>query len=229
MLNVLVEEPTPRRFSFTALALALVVGGIAGYVVRSVTSEKTNQSADPDPVRPSTDRSPGRSLSPLETTPSAVQSSEPQTESEEGLTFANPIPFHKTVEISSNWKIRVVSTVPDGTALVLHENQFNESPRPGYQFFIARVAVTYTGKRTGNVFGDLDLNAIDTSAVVYESLGKASCGVIPDDITDAGEVFPGGTVKGNTCWSVRSKQSRSLQLLVQESFRDSTRRFLALR
>ena len=30
----------------------------------------------------------------------------------------------------------------------------------------------------------------------------AYCGVIPDDINDSGETFPGGTITGNVCWSI---------------------------
>ena len=53
--------------------------------------------------------------------------------------------------------------------------------------------------------------------------------MIPDDIDDSGETFPGGTVTGNVCWSIESTDAASLVMIVEESFSfDDTRAFFAL-
>ena len=57
----------------------------------------------------------------------------------------------------------------------------------------------------------------------------AYCGVIPDNIDDSGETFPGGTITGNVCWSIQSTDAASLVMIVEESFNfDDTRAFFAL-
>jgi DNA helicase-2/ATP-dependent DNA helicase PcrA len=64
--------------------------------------------------------------------------------------------------------------------------------------------------------------------VAYEAF-EASRGVIPDDINDAGETFPGGTICGNVCWSVGAGDVASLAMIAEESFTfEETRVFFAL-
>ena len=58
---------------------------------------------------------------------------------------------------------------------------------------------------------------------------EAGGGVIPDDINDSGETFPGGTITGNVCWRVRSDDVDSLVIIAEESFNfDETRAFFSL-
>ena len=73
------------------------------------------------------------------------------------------------------------------------------------------------------------LKSVGDSNVAYEGV-DAYCGVIPDDIDDSGETFPGGTITGNVCWSIQSTDAASLVMIVEESFNfdDDTRAFFAL-
>lgn len=74
----------------------------------------------------------------------------------------------------------------------------------------------------------MTLKAIGESNVAYEAF-EASRGVIPDDINDAGETFPGGTICGNVCWSVGAGDVASLAMIAEESFTfEETRVFFAL-
>ena len=43
------------------------------------------------------------------------------------------------------WELKVVAITPDGTDEVMEENQFNDPPPEGNQFFIASLEATYTG------------------------------------------------------------------------------------
>ena len=117
----------------------------------------------------------------------------------------------------------------DGTALVMAENQFNEPPEPGEQFVLVRVAGTYEGNETGNFFFDLSYEAVGESAVAYTTY-EDSCGSIPDRIPTT-DVFTGGMVSGNLCWSVRSEDVASLVMYIQPLFSsdESDRVFFALR
>ena len=110
----------------------------------------------------------------------------------------------------------------------MEENQFNDPPPEGNQFFIASLEATYTGTESSTFRGDMRLKSVGDSNVAYE--GVAYCGVIPDNINDSGETFPGGTITGNVCWSIQSTDAASLVMIVEESFNfgDDTRAFFAL-
>ena len=125
------------------------------------------------------------------------------------------------------WELKVVAITPDGTDEVMEENQFNDPPPEGNQFFIASLEATYTGTESSTFWIDMTLKSVGDSNVAYE--GVAYCGVIPDDIDDSGETFPGGTITGNVCWSIQSTDAASLVMIVEESFNfDDTRAFFAL-
>ena len=107
----------------------------------------------------------------------------------------SPIQLGAVVQVG-NWRLRVSAITPDGTDEVMEENQFNDPPPEGNQFFIASLEATYTGTESATFWVDMTLKSVGDSNVAYESF-DASCGVIPDDITHSGEAFPGGTITGN--------------------------------
>ena len=140
----------------------------------------------------------------------------------------SPIQLGAVVQAGS-WRLRVSAITPDGTDEVMEENQFNDPPPEGNQFFIASLEATYTGTESSTFSGDMRLKSVGDSRVAYEGF-DAYCGVIPDDINDSGETFPGGTITGNVCWSIQSTDAASLVMIVEESFNfdDDTRAFLSL-
>ncbi len=121
----------------------------------------------------------------------------------------NPVPFGQTVQIHPDWEMTVVSVTPDATDLILAENSFNEPPVDGQQFFLATVRLTYIGD-TSDEFYVSDLNAVGQSAVSYNQYDDY-CGTIPDELPSR-ELFTGGTIEGNVCWSIESEDVNSLVL-----------------
>jgi hypothetical protein len=147
-------------------------------------------------------------------TPAAVTIEAPDesgesTASDGTGTRANPIPFGQTVKIHPDWEMTVVSVTPDATELILGEESFNEPPAEGHQFFLATVRLTYIGE-TSDEFYVSDLNAVGQSAVSYNQFDDY-CGTIPDELPSR-EVFTGGTIEGNVCWSIESEDADSLVL-----------------
>lgn len=127
-----------------------------------------------------------------------------------------------------DWVVSVVSVTPDGTDVVMAENQFNDPPVAGSQFFLVEVEGTYVGAESGSFWLDMTTKALGPSNVAYETF-DAWCGVIPDDVTNTGETFPEGMVSGNLCWSVSSEDAGDLLMLLEASFSfDDTRIFYAL-
>ncbi len=139
----------------------------------------------------------------------------------------SPIQLGAVVQVG-NWRLRVSAVRPDGTDGVMEENEFNDPPPEGNQFFIASLEATYTGTESSTFWVDMTLKSVGESNVAYEGF-DAYCGVIPDDINDSGETFPGGTITGNICWNIQSTDAASLVMIVEELFNfDDTRAFFAL-
>jgi hypothetical protein len=124
-------------------------------------------------------------------------------------TRENPIPLGQTARIHPDWEMTVVSVTPDAADLILGEDSFNEPPAEGQQFFLATVRLTYVGE-TSDEFYVSDLNAVGQSAVGYNQFDDY-CGSIPDELPSR-ELFTGGTIEGNVCWSVATEDADSLVL-----------------
>lgn len=128
---------------------------------------------------------------------------------------ANPVPFATARALGDGWTLTAVSTIPNATSQVLAENQFNDPPAVGHQFFIARVTAAFTGAGSDNFDGTYRLRAVGASDVSYSTF-EQSCGVIPDEISNR-EVFSGGTITGNVCWDIVSSDAGSL-VMYDDSF-----------
>ena len=163
----------------------------------------------------------------ITTTTDAPTATTSQVEPVDESSIDSPIPLGAVVQVGG-WRLRVSGVTPDGTDQVMEENQFNDPPPEGNQFFIATLEATYTGDESSTFWLDMLLKAVGESNVAYEAF-EASCGVIPDDIDDSGETFPGGTITGNVCWNISSADTASLVMIAEEAFSfDDTRAFFAL-
>jgi len=83
-------------------------------------------------------------------------------------------------------------------AEVSNENQFNDPPTPGMEYWIVPVTATYKGDETGNT-------AFEVSVKFVGSDNRTSgdyCGVIPNPLTDVGELYRGGHAAVNVCVAV---------------------------
>jgi hypothetical protein len=139
----------------------------------------------------------------------------------------NPHPPGTPVPVGE-WDIKVAGVIEDATAEVLAENSFNEAPADGRQFTIVGIEATYRGGESDILFASTSFNVVGPLAVSYT--GEDACGVIPGELDAFSEVFPGGTIAGNLCWSVRSEDVDGLVFYSQESFTsDGEPAFLGLR
>lgn len=84
-----------------------------------------------------------------EPTPIVVTNVRPSyTASPGGDMAAGLVPVGTYVELSQGWRVAVIGTTPDATEVVLAENQFNEPPEGGRQFFMAMVSGREYQRRT---------------------------------------------------------------------------------
>jgi hypothetical protein len=141
----------------------------------------------------------------------------------------NPIPLGSAADIGGEWFVSVIDVTPDATDLVLTENQFNDPPAEGNQFFIARISATYEGEGSSTLAADLAFFLVGKLAVSYSTF-ENTCGVYPDSFSIT-EVFPGGTIERNLCWSVPSAEVDSLVMYSKDvvTFDQNKRVYFALR
>lgn len=105
----------------------------------------------------------------------------------------NPLPIGATVA-NDQWDI-ALGTPREAGNEVSSENQFNDLPTPGMEYWIVPVTATYTGDDTGIAWVDLTIKFVGSDNKAYSD----RCGVIPDDLSDVDQVYPGGSAEGNSC------------------------------
>lgn len=131
-----------------------------------------------------------------------------------------PYPLGTAVQLVDEWRMQVVSSDPDADAEIAAENQFNDPPEAGRQFFMVRVRATWAGSGSSRFEGSYRLRALGAASGVTYSTFEDSCGVIPDELEDP-EVFSGGTIEGNVCFSVREQDVSGLTVFDDEQERPS--------
>ena len=161
------------------------------------------------------------------TTFEPTSTSTSDTGSSAGSSLDSPVAVGGVAEVG-DWRVRVVGLTPDATEHVMAENEFNDPPPDGNQFFIATLEATHNGTESSTFWVDMSLKAVGETNVAYEAF-EASCGVIPEDINNSGETFTGGTIAGNVCWNIQASDASSLVMIAEESFSlDETRAFFSL-
>jgi hypothetical protein len=97
--------------------------------------------------------------------------------------------------------VTVNAFVPDGSAAIASENQFNSPAPAGMQYTLVNVTMTYhAGAKEESVPGiglAVSLSAFGASAVELDTF---SCmAVVPDGLDAFAELLDGGSVTGNVC------------------------------
>lgn len=135
----------------------------------------------------------------------------------------NPVPLGTAANIGADWFVSVTDVVPDATDLVLTENEFNDPPGEGSQFFVVSISATYEGEGSSTLPVGNAFSLVGDSSVAYQTFDPG-CGVIPDPVPFT-EVFTGGRVEGNVCWSVQTSDVDSLVMFSEDYVRfDQERR-----
>ena len=119
----------------------------------------------------------------------------PDTGSEPG-TRENPYSFADTVS-NDDWTVTLGEPY-EAWDEIHAENEFNEPPADGMEYWIVPVEATYNGSETGLPWIDLSIAFVGIDNVTYSD----GCGVVPDSLDDVDELYADGTGKGNACVSV---------------------------
>ncbi|ORB16827.1 hypothetical protein BST37_05930 [Mycobacterium noviomagense] len=108
----------------------------------------------------------------------------------------NPLPIGEPVQ-SRDWQV-TLGAPHEAWAQIAAENEFNDPPKPGMEYWIVPVTATYTGDRTGNAGSDITVKFVGSDNRTYDE----SCGVIPNPLSDVGDLYKGGSAEGNVCVEV---------------------------
>jgi len=139
-------------------------------------------------------------------------------------TIGSPVAVGGIADIGGGWRLQVLDTIGEATAIVATENQFNEPPPAGSQFTIVRVALGYFGKEEPLSAFQPTISAVGADHTELDNY----CGVIPDELPIFRDVFAGGVLVGNLCFVTTPADAPVLKLYgVGDYFGDGTEVFLA--
>lgn len=200
-------------------------GSGANIVEDSTTSEDTPEAADTGETEDTAD---AEDTTEADTETEDTTETEADTPSGDLGTRDNPLPIGTTITMG-DWELSVTDVNLDAAEEIQAENEFNDPPADGRQFVMWEIEATYTGDDSGEPWLDFSWGVVGSAGNTFDGGGMEDyCGVIPNDIMEAGETFPGGTVTGNVCYSVPSDQVDGSTIRIEESFSfDDTRAFYA--
>ena len=132
-----------------------------------------------------------------------------------------PAPVGTPVEVSG-WMITVNSADLDATEAILEEDEFIDPPEDGDVFVLINITATYSGdgeNDSSSLFSAVTWGAVGKSAVAYDEFNDTCTFFgLPDELDSSVEVFEGGTIEGNICFSVTEDDADSLLIYADESF-----------
>lgn len=115
-------------------------------------------------------------------------------------------------------KVSVTSVNLDATGAVMAENQFNDPPPDGERYILVSLNVMNGSDEPITPWIKVDVSAIGSANRVHDDCYA----VEPDALSDAPELYPGGSASGNVCLVVPSNEvdDGSLLIMVAPMFGD---------
>ena len=195
-----------RGVSKSKIALESLYPGVGGlYALVSPSLYKKNRHLDADKD--------GIACGLLEPENARVQTTPCSTGSQDasdGLTISTGFKCAIDSKILGGWLIEILSYTPNATDAVLAEDEMNDLPYPGNQYFIATIKVTnLTGKRGS--FNGSDIKAQGALGNVYDYKNTGGP-LVPNQFWGL-DIPNGGHESGNLCWEIDSRDVDSLALL----------------
>lgn len=172
-----------------------------------------------DPATEETDPS-DTTVAPEETTPPETAPPEPDADEVDGApagergTVDSPVAPGLLADIGGGWRLQVLEVVPDATALVAQENEFNDPPPAGSTFTLVKVSLGYYGLEEPKFGFEPTIQAVGAGKVELDE----NCGVTPDELDRFGDYFAGGVLTGNLCFITTPADIPSLLLYANGDF-----------
>ena len=210
------------------LAAALIAVPLVALIAITFVRAGDDDAADVAESTTSTTSGTVREIAP-ETAPSDAEQAPTTTAPSGKGSLANPFVIGEAMTASyadvetgelRTWNIEVTGPPSDITDAVLEENQFNDPPEGDRRFIGVPLRITYVSGPVPASLFELTFKAVGPSAVVMTTFDP-SCGVIPDGLDTLTQVFEGGVVEGNVCWSARPSDVDDLTMLIEVFLEDT--------
>jgi hypothetical protein len=117
---------------------------------------------------------------------------------------------------NGDWYLRFGSTDTDAWPEVQAENMFNEAPATGYRYVMAPIWVKKAGTNAERPWLSIEIEFLGKSGRIYNDW----CGVIPQDLDDVGDLYPGASATGNYCVAVPATEVSGGRWRVKADFDD---------
>ena len=173
-----------------------------------------------DPVTEETDATETTTGEPEETAPPETSPPEPDADEVDGApagergTVDNPVAPGLLADIGGGWRLQVLEVVPDATAIIAQENEFNDPPPAGKTFTLVKVSLGYYGLEEPRFGFEPTVQAVGAGKVELDE----DCGVTPDELERFGDYFAGGVLTGNLCFITSPTDIPELMLYANGDF-----------
>jgi hypothetical protein len=125
----------------------------------------------------------------------------------------SPVLLGKIGDTGDGWRLRVTSATLNATAQIEAWDPSHRAPRSGRQFVLVSIWAKRTGHAPAYLHAAFRLRLRGPHGS-YTTM-QDSCGSIPgsDLSLEDPRLFPGGTLEGKLCWSVRTADANRLSLV----------------
>jgi hypothetical protein len=122
----------------------------------------------------------------------------------DGKSLTTPLPFGTVVSIDSwsgKFDVNFGEINWDATSIIEAENQFNSDPAAGKKYIMVAVTITNTDSAEWSPYGTFfwsDIKLVSNG----QGFSEGTIVVVPNGLSDQGDLYPGGTATGNVVFEV---------------------------
>ena len=135
---------------------------------------------------------------------------------EYGRTRNQPMPVGKPIEFTDGTVINVESVTQNANQMIKRHDAWTEPPPSGHQFLLVNIKVSNQGNEPIDIYWAVtELSLVGKSNVSYDQ--GIECWTYPNELDINKTIFPGGSLSGNICFTVKSSDVDSL-VMYYETF-----------
>lgn len=219
-------DTAPRRWwarsvPLWAVALIALVGVGFGTVIGAADDDTVAAAGEPTATTEPGDEEYPQPADDRTTRPPRTTTTRPTTTTTtapEGGTRENPFPLGTPLVSSDGVELVITGVDFDAAAAIASENMFNDEAPVGMRYVMVNSAVVNSSDEPIRPSWEIRVNAIGSQNRVHESCRA----VLPNDLMNAPQLYPGGSASGNECVVVPQEEidDGSLLLMVAPRFGD---------
>ena len=132
-----------------------------------------------------------------------------------GRSRSQPMPKGKPIEFTDGTAITVKSVTQNANQIIKRHDAWTEPPPSGHQFLLVNIEVSNQGDEPIDIYMVNELSLVGKSNVSYDQ--GFECWTFPNELDTSKTLFPGGSLSGNVCFTVKSSDVDAL-VMYYETF-----------